>query len=49
MQVGREHYQVQDSYFLMIHPIIYVVLGVLSLIGITLFFVWKRRKSSHVK
>ncbi|WP_432703325.1 hypothetical protein [Lysinibacillus sphaericus] len=49
MQIGREYYQMQDSYFLIIHPIVYVVIGVLAFIGITLCFVWKRKKRSHVK
>lgn len=44
MQLGSENYQLKDSYFVVIHPNTYVVIGISVLIIVITFFILKKRK-----
>src|SRR5689334_4939726 len=44
MQFGSENYQYEDSYFVIVHPFTYVVIGILGLVGIIIFIALKKRK-----
>lgn len=44
MQLGSENYQYEDSYFVVVHPFTYVVLGILILVSIVTFITLKKRK-----
>lgn len=44
MNVANENYQYQDSYFVVIHPLTYVVLGIVGLLGVLFIIALKKRK-----
>ncbi|MGV3464976.1 MAG: LPXTG cell wall anchor domain-containing protein [Heyndrickxia sp.] len=44
MVLGTENYQYEDSYFVIVHPFTYIVIGVLGLIGVILFIIFKKKK-----
>lgn len=44
MQFGSENYQYEDSYFFIVHPFTYVVIGILGLVGVIIFIALKKRK-----
>lgn len=45
MQFGSEDYQLEDSYFVIVHPFTYVVLGILGLVGVIIFMTLIKRKN----
>ena len=44
MQFGSENYQYENSYFVIVHPFTYVVIGILGLGGVIIFIALKKRK-----
>lgn len=46
MQLGSGDYQLEDSFFMVIHPFTYVVIGIALLIVILTFILLKKRKKN---
>lgn len=44
MQLGSEDYQYEDSYFVIVDPFTYIVIGVLGLVSVIIFIALKKRK-----
>lgn len=44
VKLGSEDYQLEDSYFVIIHPFTYVILGILGLVGVIILIALKKRK-----
>ena len=44
MQSGSENFQYEDSFFVIVHPFTYVVIGILGLVGVIIFIALKKRK-----
>lgn len=44
MQLGSENYQFKDSYFVIVHPFTYAVIGILGVVGIIIFMKLMKRK-----
>jgi len=49
MQLGSENYQLKDSYFVVIHPNTYVIIGISVLIILIAFIILKKRKRRNIK
>lgn len=53
MQLGSENYQLKDSYFVVIHPNTYVIIGISVLIILVIilitFIILKKRKRRYIK
>jgi len=49
MHSKSEHYQIQDSYFFIMDPIIYGLIGILVVVGIILVIVLKRRRKKRLR
>lgn len=49
MLFKREHYQLQDSYFLIIDPMIYGLIGFLGVVSLILVIVLKRRRKKRLR
>ncbi|MGD6876252.1 LPXTG cell wall anchor domain-containing protein [Bacillus infantis] len=44
MQLGSENYQFEDSFFVVVHPFTYVVIGILVLVSVVAIIALKKRK-----
>ncbi|MCM3364018.1 hypothetical protein ACTNDN_03615 [Niallia sp. HCP3S3_B10] len=44
MLLGSESYQYKDSYFVVVRPITYVVIGILVFVSVVTFITLKMRK-----
>jgi len=49
MHSKSDHYQLQDSYFIIIDPIIYGLIGFIGVVGIILVIVFKRRRKKRLR
>jgi hypothetical protein len=44
MQLGIENYQYSDSYFAVIHPFTYILIGIFALVSVSVFLILKNKK-----
>ena len=44
MPVASSHYQFQYSYFMVIHPFAYIVIGAVVLVGCVCLMIWRKRR-----
>lgn len=47
MHFGSQNYQIQDSYFVVIHPFTYVFIGLLVILSAAIFITVKKRKKQQ--
>ncbi|RYI27610.1 LPXTG cell wall anchor domain-containing protein [Bacillus infantis] len=44
MQLGSDDYQFEDSYFAVVHPVTYIVIGIFVLVSVAAIIAFKKRK-----